>query len=393
MRFKIYINIIVLGLLWCFILPLSGQTVPQAINFEGVLRNASGDVVQGDSMTIRFTILDSLNPGTMVYQETKPGRTNGFGLFLSDIGTGTPTFGTFAGINWLTGSKYLQVEWKQADSSNYINFGTTPLVSVPYSYVSQYALSSANVNGTINAIAKFTSSNTIGSSQIYDNGNNVGVATPTPDSSAQLEVSSTTRGFLPPRLSQSQINAIALPTEGLMLFNTTINKPQYFDGTAWRNFDGSHYFGEPYAGGIVFYIDSTGQHGLVAATSDQSTGSTWYNGGYVATGATGTALGTGAANTAAIISAQGTGSYAASICAALTLGGYTDWFLPSKDELNQLYINLANPGLGNISNYSYWSSTEYSTNNAWFQYLTPNTGAQQNQLKVYQYYVRAIRAF
>ena len=99
--------------------------------------------------------------------------------------------------------------------------------------------------------------------------------------------------------------------------------------------------GQSYQGGIIAYIDSTGQHGLIAATADQSSGIQWYNGDYIVTGATGTAIGTGLTNTNAIIAAQGSGSYAASIARDYNGGGYTDWFLPSKDELNQLYVNRA----------------------------------------------------
>ena len=71
--------------------------------------------------------------------------------------------------------------------------------------------------------------------------------------------------------------------------------------------------GLSYQGGIIAYIDSTGQHGLIAATADQSEGIQWYNGTNIVTGATGTAIGTGLTNTNAIIAAQGSGSYAASI--------------------------------------------------------------------------------
>ena len=88
--------------------------------------------------------------------------------------------------------------------------------------------------------------------------------------------------------------------------------------------------GQSYQGGIIAYIDSTGQHGLIAATADQSEGIQWYNGTNIVTGATGTAIGTGLTNTNAIIAAQGSGSYAASIARDYNGGGYTDWFLPSQ---------------------------------------------------------------
>jgi len=80
----------------------------------------------------------------------------------------------------------------------------------------------------------------------------------------------------------------------------------------------------------------------------------------VATGATGTAIGTGADNTTTIISVQGaTETYAAGLARAYTGGGYTDWFLPSKDELNKMYENIGHGdfamelGLVNVGNHCF----------------------------------------
>jgi hypothetical protein len=70
--------------------------------------------------------------------------------------------------------------------------------------------------------------------------------------------------------------------------------------------------GQNYGGGIIFYLDGTGKHGLIAAPSDQS--AVLWGAGTIITNATGTAVGTGQANTTSIINAQGVGSYAASIC-------------------------------------------------------------------------------
>ena len=130
--------------------------------------------------------------------------------------------------------------------------------------------------------------------------------------------------------------------------------------------------GQSYQGGIIAYIDSTGQHGLIVATADQSEGIQWYNGDYIVTGATGTAIGTGLTNTNAIIAAQGEAQtvqtdYAAGLARAYNGGGYTDWFLPSKDELNLLYENKTAIGVGGFVATSYWSSTEGDINNAWRQ--------------------------
>jgi len=155
------------------------------------------------------------------------------------------------------------------------------------------------------------------------------------------------------------------------------------------NGDNNLAIGQSYQGGIIVYLDSTGQHGLIVATADQSEGIQWYNGSYMVTGATGTAIGTGLTNTNTIIAAQGSGSYAASIARDYNGGGYTDWYLPSKDELNQLYVNRA--VIGGLTEYYYWSSTEYDVFYAWSQYFYD--GYQGNDARNYTSIVRAVRAF
>ena len=166
--------------------------------------------------------------------------------------------------------------------------------------------------------------------------------------------------------------------------------------------------GDTYQGGIVFYLDSN-SGGLIAAPTDQGQAE-WGCYGTTISGADGTAIGTGAQNTIDIEAGCTTPGTAADICANLTLGGYSDWFLPSKDELNLMWTNIGQGntlGLGNLGYYliesnrfgfsdgSYWSSTESGGSNAWrqnfyngLQYYTNGTGT-----KSFNFSVRAIRAF
>ncbi len=152
----------------------------------------------------------------------------------------------------------------------------------------------------------------------------------------------------------------------------------------------SFYIGQHHGGGVIFYIDSTGQHGLIADTGDLATAVTWYNGSFISTGATGTLIGTGKSNTRKILVAQGKpGSYAALKCSKSKRSGFTDWFLPSRDELNAMY--LQKDLIGGFALNFYWSSSEGDGYSAWGRYFT--NGYETSYFKNSTYYVRAIRAF
>ncbi len=118
-------------------------------------------------------------------------------------------------------------------------------------------------------------------------------------------------------------------------------------------------------------------------------------------GATGTDIGTGQTNTNTIVATQGQGNYAAKLCFDMVYNGYSDWFLPSKDELNEMYQrrftiyqSIQRYGGTVFSNTHYWTSTEgNSAAAAWAQYL-PAGGQHGNYGKGNpNNRVRAVRAF
>jgi hypothetical protein len=158
-------------------------------------------------------------------------------------------------------------------------------------------------------------------------------------------------------------------------------------------------------GGIVFWVDGTGQHGLVCAKTDQSTGVRWYAGTQTHTMARGKGPKSGFMNTAIIIANQGygdAGTYAARICNELeiTEGGksYGDWYFPSVEELILMYENkaainataTANGGSAFASDY-YWSSSENFYGDA--MKLSLSTGEKSGNSKSWSFRVRAVRAF
>ena len=172
--------------------------------------------------------------------------------------------------------------------------------------------------------------------------------------------------------------------------------------------------GATYKGGIVFYIDETGQHGLVAALEDITEGSNM--GGYgtaegfewgcyqqIVNGADGKEIGRGYQNTLDIVAqncqTENGGITAAQATLNYTSEGFTDWYLPSFKELQEMYNTIGNGGSqGNIGDFEtsdfphYWSSSESSLSNLAF-YVEFNYGDDDSSGKSGSRRVRAVRAF
>jgi hypothetical protein len=211
-------------------------------------------------------------------------------------------------------------------------------------------------------------------------------------------------------MTYAQKTAIVSPPQGLMIYCTncgTNGEPEYFNGTSWVNMVGGTAasvpitLGSTHEGGKVFYIFQQGDpgyvegetHGLIAAPSDIPSNTYRIFPSCYANYGTSTALGTGAANTTKILACTADNENAAKLVDALTYGGYSDWYLPSKDELNLLYLNRISAG-NNFADNQYWSSSEVSFGmytHAWYQFFTD--GGQGPEGKNYQKGVRAIRSF
>jgi hypothetical protein len=147
--------------------------------------------------------------------------------------------------------------------------------------------------------------------------------------------------------------------------------------------------GQIQQGGVIIYVDATGQHGLVAAQSDQSAGAE-YGCRTILFSANGIAIGTGNQNTSRILNFCTTPGIAAKICSDLVLNGFSDWFLPSVDELNQMYLNRVT--IEGFNPVNYVSSTEDGANNCRFQHF--GNGATGSGTKGgLNFRVRAVRSF
>jgi hypothetical protein len=157
--------------------------------------------------------------------------------------------------------------------------------------------------------------------------------------------------------------------------------------------------GQNYQGGIIFYILQSGDpgyilgelHGFIATKTDLLTGAEWGCYTKVLTGADGLKLGTGRQNTIDIIAGCSNANIAARLCGDLVEDGYSDWYLPSKDELNKMFLNKEAISGFNSGKENYWSSSEGTFDDAWVQNF--NTGGQTNPRKDNIYAIRAVRSF
>jgi len=395
---------------------LMAQT-PQSFKYQAVARNASGDVVAGQAVGMQISILQSSESGTTIYTETHVDSTNQFGLVTLEIGTGTTT-DDFTAIDWSNDIYFIQIEMDATGGTSYVLIGTSQLLSVPYAL---HAKTAANIfSGSYNDLSNkptnattttdgFMSSadktklndlqNADGSETKITAGANVTV-TGTGTTASPYVVNAVIS------MTELQRNALT-PTAGIIVYNSTTNKPNYYNGTEWMNYDGTSAKtvadGVSHQGGIISYIFQSGDpgyiagetHGLIAATADQSTSKQWTTSTYhsVTVPSSATSLTDGLANSNAIVAQAGVGTtYAAGLCRAYSAsgdGGLNDWYLPSKDELNKLYLNKA--AVGGFASAYYWSSTEDNGGNAWLQDF--NNGDQNGNYKSSTNRVRAVRAF
>lgn len=241
----------------------------------------------------------------------------------------------------------------------------------------------------------------------------VGIGTLTPDTSSILDIYSTDKGLLIPRMSSEQRQAIVSPARGLMVYDTAFDQFFYFKDSTWvesigpqgpqgvqgpqglqgpqgpAGSNGPFYLGKDTLDGIVYYIyiGADGQqHGFIVSKTEST--AVWQD--------TATITNANRSWDGVYNMNQITGSPAKD--SVLTLG--EGWYLPSVDELSLLYhhryhVNKAlfEGGYPELSYAYYWSSTENTLTVAW--YVTFVTGNANNNygLKTNLYHVRGIKSF
>jgi hypothetical protein len=120
---------------------------PNLLQYQAIIRNASGQVVANQTVSMRVSLLKSSATGTVVYFETHRDTTTLNGLVTIDIGAGTPVSGSFGSINWGQGPYFIKMETDVTGGTNYMITGTTQLLSVPYSFYANDVKSSLSPAG------------------------------------------------------------------------------------------------------------------------------------------------------------------------------------------------------------------------------------------------------
>jgi hypothetical protein len=419
---------------------LAQQAPPQGINYQAMVYvpygnqqvgvNSAGQIpANTKQVVVKFT-LEEGNNGPVIYEETQNEVTDQYGLLNAVIGTGTPTSnspGFFNQIDWSQGDPYLRVSISLTQYNSTVS-SYQKLWSVPYALYADQANSANTADYATNSghadssdFADFAGNGITG---VTDNGNGTltftyldGTTYTTPvltglmgqqgpagqngtngQSAYNLWLAQGNTGTQQDFLNSLQ-GATGQSAYDLWLaqgntgtqqdFLNSLQGPAGINGSNAGVGGFTHYLGEAYNGGIIYYLykGSDGlEHGLIVALTESTdawqTTPTLVNANRTEDGAYNTSL--------------MTGSPAATYIASLGAG----WYLPSIDELALLYYNRysAQKGLragGNtlLSNTtSYWSSTENDLNNAWGCNFV-NGIASYNYNKLSTFYVRAVRAF
>jgi hypothetical protein len=217
-------KILLLPVVFLFVSQLCIGQTPQAFKYQAVIRDEAGMVIANQLVSLRISILKGETNGETVYMETHGVTTNALGLVNLEIGRGLVIQGVFSQISWGEDEYFIQLEIDMEGGANYQLLGVSQLLSVPYAL---YAERSGFITDTTYLPWKESAEG------IYYDGGNVGINNSTPDSTALLDLTSTTQGFLPPRLTQAQIEAMAGPANGLVVYCTTDDKVYVYVASAY----------------------------------------------------------------------------------------------------------------------------------------------------------------
>lgn len=310
---------------------LNAQT-SRYFNYQAVVSDPDGKPYEG-TVGIKISIIQSSENGDVVYSERHTKETNN-GFVSFRVGEGDQIYtGEFDTINWSIVPSFIKTEIAPGGGYSYSLSSTAELVNVP---LAMYAIQADSI------AADFIETDPLFAGSV----------------------------------------ASMITPEDTLRWNAISKKAEF-------------QIGDLHEGGIIFYLEPDGEHGMIASLTDIAADVPW--GPDLVTGANSNY--DGAWNSAEIINANGTGNYAAYYCDTLVLNGYDDWYLPSPDEmyllfragymLNKILEEDENETTEGVTTGGYWSSRELSGSEA---YLFEN-GQLGKAVKNLHANVRAIRQF
>jgi uncharacterized protein (TIGR02145 family) len=168
--------------------------VPEKFNYQGIARDTKGNPMGKQTLGIKLSVLPTSDATTPEYEEVQTITTNEFGLYTLQIGNGTAITGTMKAVKWETGNKYIKVAIDPQGGTNYMDAGTTQLLSVPYAIYADKAGMAKDAGGSRagnqHYLSKFDASGSSSAeinSQIFDNGTSIGIATTTPAAKVHID--------------------------------------------------------------------------------------------------------------------------------------------------------------------------------------------------------------
>jgi uncharacterized protein (TIGR02145 family) len=373
-------------------------------------------IYRKSSNTFNISTTGSLNEGIGINADSyDPAYTldiNGtLGVRNSITSTGTITAGavTYPNVDGTSGQVLATngagvAAWTSPSSSSASNFvdltsNQTIAGNKTISGITSVSNSTVSTDTSSGALVVTGGTGIGGNLNVGGNGNiigSLGIGTNSTNSSVVLDINSTTKGVLFPRLTLAQRNLIASPAKGLILLCTDcgstgsiLGEVQMFNGLTWQNISGANassvgseslpVLGSSFQGGLVGYILAAGDPGyeagkikglVVTATDVAAAAGIRYDAGTALAGInnSGTAIGTGLANTLASYTAYGSVNRSIPKIAmdySIIDNGitYDDWYIPSRDELLKIHSNKA--VLGSFpSPRGYWSSSLWTNSQA-----------------------------
>jgi hypothetical protein len=304
------------------------------MSYQAVVRNANNALIMNQAIGMRIQILQGSVSGTTVYEETQTPTSNDNGLVTLEIGTGTIVSGMFGTIDWSTGPYFIKTETDPTGATNYTISGTSQLMSVPYALYAKTSGNGAGADGIDGQDGATGATGPAGADGIDGQDGATGATGATGPAG--------TDGI------DGQDGAVG--PQGLS--GTPYVDPTYTIGISTD------------LGGYVFWVSTDGKHGLVAETQDQGL-STWYN----------------AQNLISDPANHSTNGQK-----------FRDWRLPTKYELNEMYLSRS--AIGNFGTKTYWSSFLVGNGSAWRQnFLSGLQFFGVNFLLTDFLFVRSVRDF